>query len=82
MECLTKGGRFMKSNGGGLRTIRIMAPAKVKIWAAVAAQWLSTRLVPERWWVQILPGPGLFSSLLYLISSASLIRFLVEVQHY
>ena len=34
-----KGGRFMKSNGGGLRTIRIMEPVKVKRWAAVDAQW-------------------------------------------
>ena len=47
-----------------------------------AAQWFRARLVILRLRVQIPPGAGLFSSLLYPISGVSLIRSLIEVQHY
>ena len=42
----------------------------------VVPQRWTARLVTKRWWVQILPGAGLFSSLLYTLSGLS------AVQHY
>ena len=48
-------------------------------WAVVVAQRKSIRLMTERSLIKI---SGLFSSLLYPISTASLIRPLLEVQHF
>ena len=45
-------------------------------------QRLSTCLVTKRTWVQTPPGTVFFSSIIYPICSASLIRSLVEVQRY